>query len=268
MKIFLMLVVVLAGGSALAAPKSKILPGMDQHNPHSTIQVSHKVWDDFLRKHLSQRDGVVLVDYTAATADSDALQGYLDGLAQTPVHSLNRTEQLVFWVNLYNALTVKVVLDNYPISSIKKISSGLFATGPWQNKLIVVAARRLSLDDIEHRILRPVWQDMRIHYAVNCASISCPNLMMQAFSADQVEQMLEDAATAYINHPRGVTVKNGRLEVSSIYSWYAVDFGTSDAAVIAHLKQYAKPELRAQLQGISSIADDHYNWSLNDSKQP
>ena len=268
MKITLILLLVLACGGALAAPKAKLLPGMNQHDPNSRVKVPHKTWDDFLRQYLTYQDGVAVVDYTAAVSEADALQDYLDYLAQVPVHSLNRTEQLVFWFNLYNALTVKVVLDNYPVSSIKDISSGLFSSGPWQDKLIVVAAKQLSLNDIEHRILRPIWQDMRIHYAVNCASISCPNLMMQAFSADQVEQMLEDAATAYINHPRGVTVKNGRLEVSSIYNWYAVDFGTSDAAIIAHFKQYANPELRAQLQGITSLADDHYNWSLNDSKQP
>ena len=122
----------------------------------------------------------------------------------------------------------------------------------------------LSLNDIEHRILRPIWQDARLHYAVNCASIGCPNLATTAYTADNVNEMLDAAAVAYINHPRGVTVNNGRLKISSIYDWFAIDFGDNEAAIIAHLQQYANEELRAQLNEIADISDYDYDWSLND----
>jgi hypothetical protein len=125
------------------------------------------------------------------------------------------------------------------------------------------------LNDIEHRVLRPIWQDARIHYAVNCASIGCPNLQFKAFTADNTEFMLEVASVEFINHPRAVLVKNGKLRVSSIYNWYKADFGGSDASVIDHLLQYAKPTLADQLGNIESIDnDDHYDWGVNSLNSP
>jgi len=118
-------------------------------------------------------------------------------------------------------------------------------------------------NDIEHGIMRPIWNDPRIHYAVNCASIGCPNLMMQPFNAQNLAGMLDQAARNYVNHPRGAAVEGGRLIVSSIYDWYAVDFGNNDAGVIAHLRQYATGPLAASLASVSSISSDRYDWNLN-----
>ena len=119
-------------------------------------------------------------------------------------------------------------------------------------------------DDIEHRILRPLWREPRTHYAINCASIGCPNLMREAFTAGNTEALLDAGARAYVNHPRGVTVAGDNLVVSSIYDWFQVDFGGSDKGVIRHLRQYAEPALEARLQRFDSIDDDEYDWSLND----
>jgi hypothetical protein len=124
----------------------------------------------------------------------------------------------------------------------------------------------VSLDDIEHRILRPIWKDPRTHYSVNCASLGCPNLPAQAFTSSNLEQLLDDGARAYVNHPRGARVENGRLTVSSIYVWFAPDFGSGDAGVIAHLKQYAEPALKKKLGSVDRIADDEYDWALNDAR--
>ena len=127
----------------------------------------------------------------------------------------------------------------------------------------------MSLNDIEHRVLRPIWQDSRIHYAVNCASMGCPNLQSSAFTAENTETMLDLAAVEFINHPRAVQVKYGKLRLSSIYNWYKIDFGGTDASVIDHLRQYAKTPLADQLDNIDSIDnDDHYDWSLNSSNPP
>ena len=121
----------------------------------------------------------------------------------------------------------------------------------------------VSLDDIEHRILRPIWRDPRIHYAVNCATVGCPNLQPLAYGAANAERLLSDAARAYVNHPRGVRLGDDALVVSSLYVWYADD---EEAGVIAHLARFAAPALRARLQSARGIADHAYDWALNDAR--
>ena len=124
----------------------------------------------------------------------------------------------------------------------------------------------MSLDDIEHETMRPTFRDPRVHYAVNCASIGCPNLRPRAWRAETLERDLDDAASAYINHPRGVTVlPDGRLRVSSIYSWFSEDFGSTEAAIIAHLRSHAAAPLAARLTERTAIAGDAYDWALNDA---
>jgi hypothetical protein len=193
-----------------------------------------------------------------------ALDAYIGRLAGTRVSGLRRAEQFAYWANLYNALTVRVILDHPNAKSIRDIdiSPGLFAYGPWGAPLVTIEGRPVTLNDIEHRILRPIFRDPRIHYAVNCASIGCPDLAVQAFTADGREAMLEQAARAYVNHPRGARVTGNQLVVSSIYVWFAEDFG-GEAGVLKHLRHYAGDRLRKQLDGVTKIADHAYDWSLN-----
>ena len=194
------------------------------------------------------------------------MDAYIDRLAALPISTYGRPVQYAYWLNLYNALTIQVVLDHYPVASIRDIdiSPGLFADGPWSKSLLEIEGERVSLNDIEHRILRPIWRDPRIHYGVNCASIGCPNLLQTAFTAENIEASLDQAARDYINHPRGWYLKGDRIVVSSIYVWFKPDFGSDDADVIAHLKQYSTPERAAELETAEGIADDGYDWSLND----
>ena len=121
----------------------------------------------------------------------------------------------------------------------------------------------LSLDAIEQDILRKGWRDPRVHYAVNCASISCPNLPLRAWRGAGLSVALDAAARAYVNHPRGERFEGTALVVSSIYSWYAADFGGSDAAIIRHLAAFASEPLRKRLEATARIARDTYDWSLN-----
>ncbi|MGI9298114.1 MAG: DUF547 domain-containing protein [Gammaproteobacteria bacterium] len=256
-----------ACASAAAAPAAEPWPLWEKHDAAGDAQVSHEIWGDFLARHVVEENGIALVRYgEVSAADKKNLDEYLAALSQAPVASLNREEQLAFWINLYNALTVQTILENYPVSSIKKISSGFLPTGPWDDKLAEVAGEALSLNDIEHRILRPIWKDPRLHYAVNCASVGCPNLAATAYTAANAEEMLAAAAAEYVNHPRGANVQNGKLYVSSIYDWFAEDFGGEDAAIIAHLQKYAAPDLREKLDAVSKISGDDYDWSLNDKK--
>lgn len=258
--------------AAHAAPKARLWERWLAHREESTLRVNHAAWGEFLDKYvLESADGVNRVSYgSVAPEDKRKLEGYIASLAAVPVSRLGRSEQLAYWINLYNALTVKVVLDHYPMKSILdiRISPGWFSKGPWGKKLVTVEGEALSLDDIEHRILRPIWRDPRVHYAVNCASVGCPNLARLPYTAETVEGMLDRNAREYVNHPRGVSVAEKGLVVSSIYEWFKEDFGGTDRAVIQHLKKYASPSLAKALAKAARIDDDRYDWRLNDASLP
>ncbi len=233
--------------------------------------MDHTRWQAFLSTYVrGWTDGTTRVSYGAVIPkDRVELAAYLEELAATPVGTLRRDEQRAFWINLYNALTVKVVLDAYPVASIRDIglSRGLFTSGPWDAKLITVDGEALTLNDIEHRILRPIWRDARIHYAVNCASIGCPNLSPTAFTAGPGEATLDAAAHAYVNDHRGVHIdpRLAGLIVSKIYGWFVEDFG-AESGVISHLLHYADPELASRIRAAPKIADYRYDWALNDAR--
>ena len=184
-------------------------------------------------------------------------------MGDTRISQFNREQQRAFWINLYNALTIRVILKNYPVRSIRDISSGFFSSGPWSLELITIEAQALTLDDIEHRILRPIWKDARLHYAVNCASIGCPNLQNRAFTASNTEALLNKAADEFINHQRAVSINDdGELQLSSIYHWFDDDFG-GESGVISHIREHASTSLIDMLEGIDEIDDYHYDWRLN-----
>lgn len=267
----LLAVAILASGCAtletLAAPSAELWPRWQAHDARATARVDHAAWERFLAAYVSADEGGVnRVAYARVTpADRQALRAYLEALAGARVSQLARPEQLAYWINLYNALTVHTVLERYPVRSIRDISTspGLFAVGPWGRKAVTVEGEALSLDDIEHRILRPIWRDPRVHYALNCAALGCPNLQARAYSAANSEALLDAGARAFVNHPRGARIERGRLVVSSIYEWFNADFGGNDAGVIAHLRRYARPELEQQLAGVTRISDHAYDWALN-----
>lgn len=228
--------------------------------------VNHAAFDALLaRRARNSRDGIVRLDYAgwkASAADRAALTAYVAALSRLSPLSLTRPEQFAFWANLYNAVTIDVVLDAYPVRSIRDIRSGLLP-GPWRRRLVTIGGVELSLDDIEHNILRKGWVEPRVHYAVNCASIGCPNLPLRAFRGATLVPALDAAARAYVNTPRAVRFDGDTLVVSSIYKWYAADFGGSDARIIAHLARYADEPLRSRLQAATRIGRDTYDWSLN-----
>jgi hypothetical protein len=232
--------------------------------------------DALLGRHVTlPADGVARVAYArwkAAAADMAALDAWIAAAATRRPTAMPRAEAFAFWANLYNALTLKVVLDRHPVRSIRDIrSTGVpfdprQFNGPWRTRLVTIEGRAMSLDDIEHGVMRPTFRDPRVHYAVNCASIGCPNLRPRAFRAATLEADLDDAARGFVNHPRGVTVQpDGRLRVSSIYHWFKEDFGGTDAGVIAHLRSHAAPPLAARLAQATAIAGHDYDWALNDA---
>ena len=253
----------------LVAPSSELIdPYWQSNNAASTNIVDHQIWDAFLSTYVqTDAKSVNRVSYGAVTAeDRNALQDYLDKLQRVEVTQLNRDEQLAYWINLYNAQTIAVVLDHYPVESIRDIKFGkTFAIGPWGEPLVTVEGRDLSLNDIEHGIVRPVFNEPRIHYALNCAASGCPNLQMMAFTAASLEAMLDAGARAYVNDSRGVRFDaNGDVILSSIYNWFAIDFGAFEPEILEHIRSYASSELRDRLKSIDNVSDYAYDWSLNE----
>lgn len=250
------------------APKPDLLEALEPSNESSVEFIGHNRWQSLLDVYLIEdREGANLFRYSAVTAaDRKVLDDYIASLEAVGITSYTRAEQKAYWINLYNALTIRTVLDHYPVRSIREIniSPGFFSSGPWGKKMITIEGVELSLDDIEHRILRPIWQDNRIHYAVNCASIGCPDLWPEAFTPENMEDVLEEAAFNFINSPRGVFIEGGRMRVSKIYEWYDEDFGGSDDGVIEHLLKYARKPLAREInRRLGQIRTD-YDWDLNE----
>jgi hypothetical protein len=234
--------------------------------------IDHSAWDRLLEAYVKPGpDGLNRVDYAALKAEGlPALRDYIGALEQADPKKLDRNEQFALLANLYNAKTMEIVASRYPVKSIKDISlgGGLVAAvtgGPWKAKVVKLQGVELSLDDIEHGILRPVFKDPRVHYAVNCASIGCPNLRTEAFTGAGLNQQLERAAKDYVNSPRGVRFESGEPIVSSIYVWFIDDFGGDDRGVLDHLRKYAAPDLTQRLAGATALGGDDYDWNLNDA---
>jgi len=243
-------------------------PAMQETMKDKTKMMAEKpnLWRNVLVNHTNKdTDGLVRFDYASLKAspnDMAALTSYIDELAAQKPSTFERNEAMSYWANLYNALTVRIVAENYPVKSIRKIKSGLLP-GPWKKDLVTVEGETLSLDNIEHGIMRPTFQTPLVHYMVNCASIGCPNLKETPWQAETLEADLETAARAFINSPRGVTTNKGRLQVSSIYKWFQKDFGGSQQGVLEHLSQYADEDVAAKLLGRKKIDKFGYDWGVN-----
>lgn len=248
-------------------PAQNIWPRWQVHQEYSERSISHEIYQNFLTRYIYQGfEGINLVHYSkVSTEDKAKLDTYLKDLSHIPISQYNRKEQLAYWINLYNALTIQLILTHWPVQSITKLhlSPGFFSIGPWNAKLITIEDQEISLNDIEHRILRPIWQDARIHYVLNCASMSCPQLQEQAFTGDNLEYLMNQATKEYVNSPQGVTVTDKELILSQIYQWYQTDFGADENAVLRHIAQYANHKLKQQLLTNQKPIRYHYNWQIN-----
>lgn len=230
-------------------------------------------WQGFLTRYLdtAQADGVNRVRYAAVTpGDRAALEAWLEARQAEKPSALEPKARLAWWVNLYNARTAAVVLDAWPVKSILDINlSGNAAKGPWKAKLLEVEGRPLSLDDVENAILRPGFRDARIHFALNCASLGCPELAPQAYTAANADALMDKAARAFLDSPHGVGPvgpsgpKGAPLRLSSLFDWYKADFGKTDREVLDRLAAWAGPATAGRLRAHSGPLQYHYDWSLN-----
>lgn len=220
------------------------------HTAGSVATVDHRAWQLFLDRHsFAGADGVTRVAYAEVPGtDRELLEQYVVGLERVPVGRLDRSEQLAFWLNLHNALMVRVVLGRLIVRSPDEIDlGGPFARGPWSATLARVDGVPVSLAAIRNAALRPVFRDPRWHYGLCDATLGGPSLPRTAFAGATVDRALEDAAIAFVNDPRAVRVEGDTLVLNAFWRRYRDDFGGSNAAVLDHVAVYADRELRAEL---------------------
>jgi hypothetical protein len=224
----------------------------------STQAVDNSIYADLLGKYV--KDGVV--DYEGLKNDEDKLNRYLKVLEETDTKALSRNEQFAFYVNAYNAWTIKLILSDYPgIKSIKDLGS-LFKSS-WKKKLCRIDGTVLTLDNIEHDILRPRFKDPRVHFAINCAAKSCPPLRSEPYRGGEIDQQLDEMTRAFINDLESNRLVDHTLYVSSIFKWFKEDFNKD---IISFFLKYAKGDLKRQLEakrGKIKVKYLDYDWSLN-----
>ncbi len=250
---------------ALAAPDSKYWAYWDKSNPDSSAVINHDIWQEVLDKYLVLRPDANRFRYrNVSQKDRDKLDKYLRELSALDPRNYSKAEQKAYWINFYNALTVDLILEHYPLKSITKIGPW-YRFGPWDSDITRVAGQKLTLNDIEHRILRPLWEDSRIHYAVNCASLGCPDLSSKVFTATTTDQMLDELARRFIRQEKGVSWIDGRLTLSRIYEWYEKDF-IDQEGVVLHLRQFASSATARKLKKYTGVIQYQYHWGLNELK--
>ncbi len=217
-----------------------------------TSQTDHSLWSNLLQEHLDKNG---FVNYSSFKKDINRLNKYLDYLKYNgPTDGADRQEKLAYYINLYNAATVKLIIDNYPLKSIKDLRN------PWGQRIVAIGNQMISLGDLEHKILRKM-NEPRIHFAINCASYSCPKLIDRAFTAANLELLLEQAAVDFINDNKRNNITEDRASLSKIFRWFKNDF-TQEGSLWEYINRYAHTPLNAN----TKIDNLDYNWTLNDTK--
>ena len=212
--------------------------------------INHKQWNDLLQKHVTSKGNV---DYKGFKKEEKELQVYLNILAKNlPEKSWSKNAVLAYWINAYNAYTVKLILDNYPTKSIKKIDS------PWDREFFTLGNKKYSLGEIEHKILRKM-DEPRIHFAINCASYSCPNLLNEAYTEKNLQSQIESSAKSFINDKTKNTITSNKIDISSIFDWFTSDF-KKEGTLIDYLNKYSTVKIDKN----AKISYKEYNWNLNE----
>ncbi|MDA0837923.1 MAG: DUF547 domain-containing protein [Planctomycetota bacterium] len=225
---------------------------------------SHALLDKVLKKHL--KDG--LVNYKALKGDRSELDNYLkqtSAVREAEFKSWSKDQQLAFYINLYNSETFQLIVDNYPVVSIKKIG-GIFS-GPWDEVVVDLFGKKTTLNKLEHSIIRKQFSDARVHFALVCAAKGCPPLRDEPFVAEKLDDQLKDQGNVFLSErtKNRVDTKTKTVHLSKIFSWYAEDFVKSSGSVLLFVRPFfPDADREALLQPGYSISYTDYDWSLNE----
>ncbi len=239
-----------AGLSSAGQPTKEVSGDLTSTTANSAENVDHSAWDALLKKHVNDAG---MVDYEGFQKDRAKLDAYLKKLSSyNPGDDWSVQELLAYYINLYNAYTVELILDNYPVKSIKDIN------GAWTKAIVPVGNRELSLGGIENGVLRKM-NEPRIHFAINCASISCPKLLNEAYTAGKINEQLDKVTKEFVNSNKNeITASNPK--VSSIFDWYKSDFITDKTpTLIDYINQYSKTKINKG----ATLTYKNYDWNLN-----
>ncbi|WBL22848.1 MULTISPECIES: DUF547 domain-containing protein [unclassified Zunongwangia] len=238
-----------AGFSSKGLPHNNVKGELISTSSNSSVNIDHSGWHNLLQKHVNEKG---LVDYEGFKKDRKALDKYIKMLADNkPDNSWSIQEQLAYYINTYNANTVRLILDNYPVKSIKKID------GAWTKEFVSMGNKQISLGAIENSILRRM-KEPRIHFAINCASISCPRLLNEAYTASAINEQLEYATRTFINSDKNI-IKKESAQLSRIFDWYSGDFTVKGNTLGEYINQYSN----VKMKNWNNISFKEYNWNLN-----
>ncbi len=232
---------------------------------NSTAIVDHSKWSELLTKYVvtNHPSGINRFRYAEVEQkDKKQLRNYIRSLESLDPRTYNRNEQKAYWINLYNAVVVQEVLDNYPVKNITDIDSQ-GADGPWDEAAVTILEQKLSLNDIEHRILRPLWKDYKVHFALACGGLGCPNLRPEAFTGRNIRAQLKQAARDFINHPRAVRLGKGRMRLSHIFQWYRSDFAKDNKGMLKLFAHYVDDRKALYVLGFQGKFEYQNDWTLN-----
>ncbi len=224
-------------------------------------KVSHQGFDSLLKKYVSTSGKV---NYKAFKEDSISLNGYLSHLANNPpANSWTQGEQVAYWINAYNAFTIKLIIKYYPVNSIKDIGSSIqlpFVNTPWDIKFIRIGNKMMDLNHIEHGILRKEFKEPRIHMALVCASKSCPMLLNEAYVPEKLEQQLIRQTKAFLSDSFRNQISAEKPQLSMIFNWYGADFSKNGGSVTSFVNAYSPVKIKPN----AKISYLEYDWSLNE----
>lgn len=226
-----------------------------------TTPPNHQLWDELVKAHVKPNG---MVDYKGFVQDKAKLDEYLKLISDNAPDrkTWSKNQQMAYWINAYNAFTVKLIVDNYPVKSIRDLGPSLkipLIKDVWHYKFFKIGGVESSLDEIEHSILRKEFDEPRIHFAINCASVSCPPLLNEAFTAEKLEAQLAKVATTFINDPTRNKITADQAQISSIFSWFKEDF-TKKGTLVDFLNLYSKVKIKPS----AKISYQDYNWNLNE----
>jgi hypothetical protein len=248
-----------------ATPSSKLNAFWADSEPKSGLHLDHSAWQHILDQYLvtDHPSGINRFNYAGVTKqDKLKLAAYIAYVAQFDPRQLSKLEQKAMWLNLYNVLVVATVLNQQSIPDVDSIRRVGGEDGPWKNSILKMVTQEISLDAIEHNILRPIWNDPRIHFALNRATLGSANLQSQVFTYQNIDAQLDKASKEFVNSSRGVSFSGNRIVLSTIFNWYSDDFGGGIANVKKFLSKYAAPELAIKISRSRRVRY-RYQWDLN-----
>lgn len=242
-----------------AAPSNAPAPRVTGQPP--VDENLHADYDRLLRLYV-RPDGVRYAAWQAHKADRLALTDYIHQLERRSLEGWPAANARAFWINLYNAATLRLILINYPLKSIKDLKE------PWDKKVVTVGEKPLSLNDIENTILRPTWPDPRVHFALNCAAVSCPPLRRGAYTADSLDFQLSENCRRTLNDPKYLSIAGTTVHMSKIFEWYAADFTPDAMAIREFMSRYVPDNVARKLTDpMYKLVASEYDWKLNAARE-